>query len=167
MVTITQEELKEYLKYDEHTGEFTWIKVMSNRTKKGDTAGKLDFYGRRVIGFKGKIHFAHRLAFVYMTGKYPEKNVDHINGNNSDNRWVNLRDVSKKLNGQNRRGPNKKQGRTSKYLGVSKEKSSGKFISQISKGKGQNLRIGRFECEKEAYEAYLTKKREIHEGNTL
>jgi hypothetical protein len=53
------------------------------------------------IQINGKTYQAHRLAFLYMTGKFPPDEVDHINHEPSDNRFVNLRQVTRLENLRN------------------------------------------------------------------
>ena len=99
---LTQKRLKELLYYNPENGIFTW-KVCpntNNRVKIGDIAGGID-EGYVRIRIDSKIYRAQRLSFLYMTGKFPKKEVDHINGLRDDNRWKNLRDVSKSVNQQN------------------------------------------------------------------
>jgi hypothetical protein len=92
----------------------------------------------------------------------PEQFVDHINCITSDNRFSNLRDVDKATNCQNLKKPlaNNKSG----FLGVSPR--AGKWAATISLG-GKRTHIGTFNCPKEAYAAYVQKKRELHKGCTL
>jgi hypothetical protein len=65
-------------------------------------AGCLQHNGYRHIGVLGKVYSAHRLAFLYMTGKFPLDEVDHKNHERSDNRWSNLREVTRLENSRNR-----------------------------------------------------------------
>jgi hypothetical protein len=101
---LTQDELKEILFYCPITGVFYWKKVKkASRQKIGSIAGhtsKATNYTS--ITINGKFNAAHRLAFVYMIGAYPAECVDHINGDRSDNRWKNLRDVKRSTNDLNR-----------------------------------------------------------------
>jgi HNH endonuclease len=97
---MDQQQLRAYLAYDPQTGVFTWKKKAASKTKIGSQAG---YSGKLYtqIRLEGKLHYAHRLAFLYMTGTFPVKDVDHINGVPTDNRWSNLRAVSSKENTQN------------------------------------------------------------------
>ena len=86
--TLTQEILKSYLKYNEQTGEFTWI-------KNGKIAGTKDKNrGYITIQLNYKAYRAHRLAFLYMKGSLPSLEIDHKDRNPSNNRWDNLHEVS-------------------------------------------------------------------------
>jgi hypothetical protein len=74
-----------------------------NTKNEGRVAGTIDSQGYTVISVGSRQCKAHRLAFVLMTGSEPKGQVDHINGNRSDNRWENLRDVPKLLNALNQK----------------------------------------------------------------
>jgi len=67
----------------------------------------------------------HRLAFLYMTGKFPNKLADHINGKRSDNRWCNLRQADDAQNAYNKAmQSNNKSG----HIGVWKPKGRDKLL---------------------------------------
>ena len=113
---ITQAQLKELLHYDPETGVFTW-NVDRPHTKAGSEAGYVRPDGYRRLSIFNRHVRAHRLAFFYMTGKWPEHEVDHIDGNPQNNRWCNLRVVNRQTNLQNQRKPRVDNG--SGFLGVS------------------------------------------------
>jgi hypothetical protein len=98
---MTQNELKSVLNYDKETGNFYW-KVSKGRAKIGEIAGKDDLNGYKMIGINYKYYLAHRLAWLYEYGEFPENNLDHINCNKLDNRIVNLREASKSQNSWNK-----------------------------------------------------------------
>ena len=87
---ISQSRLKEVLDYNEFTGEFKWLKSLNSRCQVGAVAGSICRNGYVLIGIDGYTYSAHRLAFLFMTGKIPEI-IDHVNGVKSCNRWNNLR----------------------------------------------------------------------------
>ena len=102
MEKLTQKELKRLLHYDPETGVFTWLKRPSNRVEIGQEAGYINRHlGYRIIGILGQVYFAHRLAFLYMKGKWPRE-IDHVNRVKSDNKWENLREVSRSENSINK-----------------------------------------------------------------
>ena len=99
--------IPEFLKYDPETGDFSRIRVIGHRFKVGDKAGTVNKQGYVRIMMFGMGFQAHRLAFYFMTGELPPSDleVDHINGNRSDNKWSNLRLVTHAVNMQNSRKP--------------------------------------------------------------
>ena len=135
----TQSELKEALNYNPETGVFTWIISRGNGVKSGDVAGYIMLNGYASIRI-GKISYlSHRLAFLYVYGRWP-KEIDHINHDKSDNRWVNLREVSKQENQRNR---SMNKNNTSGVAGVGWDKKNNRWEAQI-KAKGKSIKLGRF-----------------------
>jgi len=159
---ITQEKLKEILSYNPETGLFVWLKCKRKTHLIGKNAGSKNNSGYVRTKIDNKHYFCHRLAWFYMTGKWPEDTIDHINGIKHDNRFSNLRDCSIQTNKENKRIPDfdNKTG----YLGVSKKKK--RYRAQI-KTFGETIHIGQFKTAEEAHIAYLLVKRKIHLGNTI
>lgn len=87
---ITQEILKDLFDYNPETGVFKHIKARRG-VKQWSIAGTLCHTNYINISANGKIYQAHRLAWLYVYGEFPNKQIDHINGNGSDNRIANLR----------------------------------------------------------------------------
>lgn len=136
------EELQKVLRYDPWSGEFWWIK-----SKK--CAGSINGHGYKVIRYQGVLHYAHRLAWYYNTGEIYYKNIDHINGNRSDNRIQNLRTCTQAQNVKN-----------SRRKGCSFNKRENKWESYVYND-GKRYHIGYFNTELEAREAYIEKKNEL------
>jgi HNH endonuclease len=88
---MTHEYLSGILKYKPHTGKFFWI-VDKGKVEAGEEAGTKGRRGYVDIKIDGRSYLAHRLAWLYMTGEFPIHEIDHINGNPSDNRWTNLKE---------------------------------------------------------------------------
>lgn len=152
---FTQEELKDNLHYDPDTGIFTWIKFRGGKASIGRLAGYASasrpgaMYW--VISIGRRNYGAHRLAILYVTGKFPAHEVDHINGNGLDNRWVNLRAVTKTINSQNTKlQKNNKSG----VCGVSWAKKSRSWVAQIKVNK-VNIHLGLF---KNLFDAVCARK---------
>jgi hypothetical protein len=97
---ITQERLKSLLHYDPLSGQFTRL-VDGKHTKAGERAGYVKGSGYREIYISGDLYYEHRLAFLYMTGSFPEHQADHINHIKDDNRWCNLRPATSTENNRN------------------------------------------------------------------
>lgn len=100
---LTHEFLKSVLHYNPDTGDFTWLVALARKIKIGQIAGSEDKLGYRTIFIRTKRYKAHRLAFFYMTGNVPDKEIDHINCIPSDNRWENIRLATRSQNIMNTR----------------------------------------------------------------
>lgn len=123
---LTREELIRRIDYNPVTGHFTTKKFSKYCNKDyGERAGCIHkTKGYRYICIAGKTYREQRLAFLFMTGSWPEGQVDHVNRIKDDNRWCNLRDVSPSVNCQNR---GKFANNTSGYRGVTWNKLCSKW----------------------------------------
>jgi hypothetical protein len=94
------EDIGKAIKYDPETGRFTWLVNLAGRGQRaGGAAGSINKNsGYLVIGFAGKKYFAHRVAWLLMTGAHPAKLIDHKDMDKANNSWDNLRLAT---NGQN------------------------------------------------------------------
>ena len=130
-------------------------------------------YGRKKVGFinsdgylsiscGGKTRVAHRLAWFIYYGKWPDLQIDHINGDKLDNRIENLREVDGRTNAQNQRRAmsTNKTG----ILGVTASRN--KFRADIYVN-SKSIFLGRFETMEEAKFAYINAKRQMHVGCTI
>jgi hypothetical protein len=154
---ITQEELKSELSYDPDTGEFIWLRNTA-KVRKGGKAGCIDDQGYVRIHVRQRKYAAHRLAVLYITGRWPDAQVDHINGVRDENRWINLREVTKTQNmwNQKRRSTN-----TSGCPGVSFHKKNQNYISYIRDGE-KRIYLGSTNHIFEAAALALSAKNRIH-----
>ncbi len=144
-------EIKEYLKYQPNTGELIWIKQPSRGAKVGDIAGTLNKQGYISITFRSKQYRSHRLAYFLHYGVDPnDKEVDHINGDRSDNRISNLRLANRSQNGSNQ----------SQAKGIRYRKAEGKWLAKVVH-KGIEYHLGLFDCPLMARLAYVDMKREL------
>ena len=114
---ITLQELKDNLKYDPDTGNFCWIKRKNGRVFNSVPGNTLP-NGYKRIGIDGTNYLCHRLAWLYMTGEMPNKVIDHIDGDPSNNKFNNLREVEQATNVQNIKKATKAN-KSSGLLGVS------------------------------------------------
>jgi hypothetical protein len=162
MAQMNAEELRARVVYEPLTGEFRRLTPSMGRAA-GGCVGYTDPRGYLLLRVKGLRFYAHRLAWLYEKGEWPQHDIDHINGDKSDNRIANLRDVEPRVNLENQR---RSRGKTSRFLGVSwnSEKRRWKAAIQV-RGRVKNL--GHFDDEKMAYQAYVQAKRVFHEGCTL
>jgi hypothetical protein len=159
---ISQAYLKSLLHYDPLTGIFTWLKDKGHKARVGTQAGSFS-RGWRYIKIDFVKMAAHRLAWLYMHGKFPDGVIDHINGVRSDNRIANLRVADSLINGQNIRRAHARS--TTGLLGVSPYKN-GRFKARILVN-GEYKNIGHFADKFTAHEAYVAAKRQLHIGCTL
>lgn len=162
-LSLSLDRLKSLLKYNPDDGLFTWIKkpaARSNRIKPGDIAGcRKNDSGYIVINIDGSSFRAHRLAWFYVHGYWPDGNIDHINNIKDDNRICNIREASDSENGWNTGKPSTN---TSGVKGVSWEKQTKKWLAQCWVS-GKHYRVGRFSSFDAAVDA-MAKFRERHHG---
>jgi len=146
---LDQATLKLLLVYNPDTGVFTWTDKAFRRMK-NKVAGSYD--GNYVyIRVQRKTYAAHRLAFLYMTGKWPSSIVDHRNRNSQDNSWKNLREISYSGNMEN----------TKERKGYYLDKRDGRFYAEISVQKKKQS-LGGFNTAEEAGAAYKEAKSKLH-----
>lgn len=158
---ITVEKLKERLDYDAETGNFYWkLRVNGynywNSRWAGKIAGCKDSYGYIIITIDDKPYKAHILAWLYVTGNFPERPIDHKDLCKSNNRFINLREASWRDNACNR--PRKKS--KSGYSGVQFTRS-GKWRALI-RINGVYTHLGIFSTLKEAVKVCDDARKEHH-----
>lgn len=166
MPELNAERARELLHYDSETGIFRWrVRPWKrSRAKAGDEAGYRRCDGYIRVGINGVSYYGHRLALLISTGKWPSELIDHIDGNPTNNRLANLRDVTGTVNAQNlkRTRANNRSG----FLGASYHKHSGLWSARI-RVDGRCNSLGYFTTPDLAAAAYLSAKRQLHAGNTL
>jgi len=146
------------LSYDAESGFIRW-KGDECPSRAGRMAGTIERNLYIRVMLSGKTYMAHRLAWYITYGKWPDSQIDHINGIRGDNRISNLREVNNSENQQNRRSPS--ENRSSGLLGASYHKNDRRWQAQI-KIDGKNRRIGGFDTAEQAHEAYIEAKRSLH-----
>ena len=137
---ISQKELKNRLHYDKDNGVFTWIKPVRYGLI-GKRAGMIRHTGYRSIVIRRQPYSAHRLAFLWMIGEFPDSDIDHINHIKDDNSYKNLRVVSRI---ENCRNASLSTNNTSGVNGVSFHKVSQKWMAYINVDNKRN-HLGLFE----------------------
>lgn len=172
----SQEVLRQLLRYDPETGKLFWVlmefsaldaksanasKALTAYTIKN--AGKEAFTCQDAKGyFRGKVlgqlFQAHRVIWKLVYGEDPVQ-VDHINGDTSDNRLQNLRSCT---NAQNSRNYPKANTGSSQYRGVCWVKRDRKWAARISSGHGGKISLGNYDDEISAANAYDAAAREMH-----
>lgn len=156
--------LSEYLQYCPETGLLTWVKKPARRIMVGSVAGCKKSNDRPyvMLRFRGKMLYAHRVAWALYTGAdVPAgKEIDHINGDHSDNRWSNLRIADAR---QNKANMSSARLASSGTRGVVWHKGSGKWQSQISHN-NRCIYLGKFDSIEDARDA-RQKAEETHFGD--
>jgi hypothetical protein len=89
---LTYERLKQIVSYDPATGLLE---------KNGKTTWCKQKHGHMMVRIDGTTYKVHRLAWFYMTGSWPTNHIDHIDGDPTNNAWINLRDVTRSQNLRN------------------------------------------------------------------
>lgn len=156
---LTQQTLKSLLRYDSTTGEFIWLVNRGRNFQHiGKLAGTVQKSGHISIRINGTKYLSHRLAWLYMTGSWPDGMIDHSNGNPSDNRFINLRVTDSSGNNRNSR---KRKTNKSGYKGVSFFRKTEKWRASIVYNR-RNISLGLFENPEDAHKAYVEAAKRLH-----
>lgn len=153
---ITVAEIREAFEYDPETGEIRWKKDACTTRPRGSLAGGLNTEGYRYIKYLGISLRASRVAWAIILGEWPTLQVDHINANRSDDRWINLRAANVAENCQNR---NQRSDNSSGFTGV--HFHLGKWQARIGVN-GKRISLGHFDSKEAARKAYLAAKQKYH-----
>lgn len=147
-------QLRYWLYYNPFTGDWVWKNPMARRLKSGAKAGGIS-HGYRRIKIYSSQYAAHRLAWYYVTGKWPSEQIDHKNRNKADNRWTNLRLATCSHNNANSKL------RSDNTLGLKGVCRSGnKFRACIYFDK-RRYPLGTFDTAEQAHVAYMKKAKEL------
>lgn len=152
----------ELLRYEPESGSFFWQRHMTGTAPIGSVAGSLQVNknGTRYIRvcIDGTNLSAHRLAWFYVYGIWPKDQIDHIDGDGTNNRISNLREASRFQNAQNRR-----MHKSNKWgmKGITWKKARGKWQAQIE-ANGKAKYLGTFATKEEAALAYATAAAALH-----
>jgi hypothetical protein len=162
--TLTQERLKELLHYNRKTGVFTRLTDNGRGCHVGDIAGSHHRDGYIYIYVDGRNYAAHRLAWLYVRGRWPVGDLDHVHGQEVGNGIKNLREVPEQWNTQNERHP--RRNNKSGFLGVYTRYDRDGYHAQL-RINGKQCCLGIFDTAEEAYAAYVEAKRLYHAGCTI
>ena len=149
---LTQERLKELLSYDPETGEFRWL-VSKGTAVKGSVAGSRNSDGYICIQVAGRSYRAHRLAWLYVCGVWPIKDLDHIDRDRTNNLIENLREATRTENNCN---VGLQSNNTTGFKGVSFHKANVKYLARANLN-GKSIYLGLFptaELASAAYQAF-------------
>lgn len=157
---ITAENIKDLLHYEPESGAFTWKVNVGRfgRIPAGSLAGSVNkCHGYTAISYGGHLYPAHRVAWLYMTGEWPKDEIDHINRQRSDNRWENLRSVTRADNLLNKcLYKSNKSG----FAGVGWHKRIGKWQA-VLRVKNTRMHLGYWDDLIAAASAVAEKRREV------
>jgi hypothetical protein len=113
---LTAERARELFAYDPSTGILTNRVKRSSRGRVGVAVGSINGRGQLVATVNGRHSYVHRIIWLVVHGSWPEAEIDHVDGNPTNNRLANLRPASRGENMQNKVSA---RGSSSKFLGVS------------------------------------------------
>ena len=150
----------ERFRYDTEDGKLYIKTRYANRVRIGDEAGGLNARGYRQIGINGTLYLTHRLVWLMCYGAFPPigKEIDHINGNKTDNRIANLRSATR---AENLHNAAKHKDNSSGHKGVSWFERGRKWRARInSNGKAKHL--GYYRTAEEAAAAYAKASASLH-----
>jgi hypothetical protein len=140
----------------------TWkVNPGKNLKLKGKKAGclQISIYNKYiVVGINNIKYMIHKVIFLWMTGRFPAKEMDHINCDGTDNRWENLREATRLQNSRNKKI---QKNNTTGFKGVVKIKKTGKFTAQIGVHK-KIIYLGSFPTPQLASEAYNKAAKKYH-----
>jgi hypothetical protein len=153
---MTQKELKEVLDYNPETGIFRWKIRARPQNPVGSVAGSKRKNDYLQIRIKGKNFLAQRLAWLFMTGCWPVAELDHVNRDRTDNRWVNLREATRVQNAINSKDKKNSTG----YPGVQVTKE-GRFSARVRVG-NKRTHLGVYATVEEAAAVVMALRRDLH-----
>lgn len=155
-LALTKEIVLELLEYVPETGALLQKKPRP-KVKVGSIAGVVTPYGYRYIQLSGRKYAAHRLVWLIEHGRFPDLELDHIDGNKLNNQIGNLREVNRKQNCENKGVQKNNQ---LGIRGVSYKPRLRKYVAQIQHN-GVNKHLGVFETPHEAQAAYALAAQEL------
>jgi hypothetical protein len=150
--------LHELFVYHPLTGDLC-RKAAARGRAAGSIVGGAHTAGYWQVNIKGRMFLAHRLAWAMTHGKWPEADIDHFNGDRSDNRLANLRAATRSENLQNHRRT--RSDNTSGVTGVFWNTRHNKWQANIMLN-GRNKYLGIFAEKEAAIAAYAAARKTMH-----
>ncbi len=154
----TYDNLRKWFTYNPTTGLFTRNITTSIWGIEGTIAGGTNAEGYILIIAGNNSYLAHRLAYLYMTGKWPKNLIDHIDRVRHNNIWSNLRDSSKSENACN---SVKRIDNSSDIKGITWNKLRNKWLVQLSKD-GKKILSRNYALKEDAIIALREARERIH-----
>lgn len=158
---ISQDELKHLLSYNPSTGEFRRRVARRGMARRGSIAGSPDKKGYLRIYIRGRTYKAHRLAWLYVTGRWPAGLIDHKDGNPANNRLSNLRVVTNAQNGHNRAPTLGRVGLKGVYHEVRVRSTSRPWRARITVN-GRLRNLGTYHSKNAAVRAYNRAAKQLY-----
>ena len=153
---LTYEQAKEIFDCDPEKGILIWKNNRRDSSLNGTVAGWFDkFNGYAHVHTNKTTYKSHRIIWLLVTGKWPENQIDHINGIRNDNRFCNLREATTSQNCANKK---KTIRNVSGYKGVVAVNKKWRALIVID---GKTIHIGYYETPEEAHAAYVAKAKEL------
>lgn len=155
---LTQSRLRELFDYNSETGVFTRKQNKTRTDLVGKPAGWVMTKGHLSIEIDYRSYLAHRLAWLYMFGKWPTNQIDHINRMKADNRIANLRDVGQS---ENQHNSSRRKDNWSGLIGINWVPKSCSWRARIGVN-GKDIHLGTFPNKEAASAAYQAAKLIYH-----
>ena len=150
---LTADRLRSLFRYEPDTGHLIRLWPATRKCDEryvGAPIGHPSTLGYTLVSIDGRKYLAHRLAWLWMTGDWPQHGIDHINGTGTDNRWENLRSATVSQNAANRGvQANSRSG----IKGVWFDRSRGLWTAMIAV-RGRRYSLGRHPTKEAAAAAY-------------
>jgi hypothetical protein len=148
--------IRDRLDYDRDTGKLHW---KGTGTLAGNSSIRNKPYGKpyRQLNILGHTYMAHRMVYLIEHGRWPVSEIDHIDGDTTNNRHTNLREATPVTN---RRNQKRHSRNTTGHTGIHKRKNNGRYEASIG-DKGKLVYIGSFTTYEEAVAARLEAERKL------
>ena len=155
---ISYKRVRELFDYNPETGVVVRRLTTSPRAMSGMVVGCLDHRGYLLVNIDRRLYKLHRVVWLWMTGSWPEGDIDHCDRDSSNNRWGNLRDSTKSQNLSNR---TKQSNNTSGFKGVYWNAQKCKWHAKIALNR-KDIHLGFFDAIEDAHVAYCVAAKKYH-----